>query len=131
MGEEQASVTPFLFFTDHNAELAKAVREGRRREFSGFSQFSDPKLLAKLPDPNDIDTFDRSKPSPDKARAAEREQLYRRLLALRRNEIVPRLRGARAVDASALGPAAVLAQWTMGDKSCSSIASNLGQVVVR
>jgi maltooligosyltrehalose trehalohydrolase len=130
MGEEQASVTPFLFFTDHNAELARAVREGRRREFSGFSQFSDPKLLAKLPDPNDIATFDRSKPSPDKARAAEREQLYRHLLALRRTEIVPRLRGARAVDASALGPAAVLAQWRMGDGSLLTIGTNLGSMLV-
>jgi maltooligosyltrehalose trehalohydrolase len=130
MGEEQASVTPFLFFTDHNAELAQAVREGRRREFSGFSQFSDPKLLAKLPDPNDINTFDRSKPSPDKAHAAEREQLYRRLLALRRTEIVPRLHGAHAVDASAFGPAAVQAQWRMGDGSLLTIATNLGPMLV-
>ena len=27
---------PFLFFTDHNQELAKLVREGRRREFAAF-----------------------------------------------------------------------------------------------
>ncbi len=33
MGEESASRTPFLFFTDHSAELADAVREGRRNEF--------------------------------------------------------------------------------------------------
>ncbi len=64
MGEEAASVSPFLFFTDHNPELAKAVREGRRREFMGFSQFSDPALLAKLADPNELSTFDRSKPEP-------------------------------------------------------------------
>ena len=36
MGEEDASRTPFLFFTDHGAELADAVREGRRSEFSQF-----------------------------------------------------------------------------------------------
>ena len=49
MGEETASVTPFLFFTDHNADLAEAVREGRRREFGAFSQFSDAKLLDGVP----------------------------------------------------------------------------------
>jgi len=31
MGEEGASTTPFLYFTDHHGELARAVREGRRR----------------------------------------------------------------------------------------------------
>jgi maltooligosyltrehalose trehalohydrolase len=130
MGEEQASVTPFLFFTDHNEQLAQAVREGRRREFSGFAQFSDPKFLAKLPDPNDFGTFDRSKPVPDKTHAAERERLYRHLLTLRRTEIVPRLVGARAVNAGALGLAAVLAQWTMGDGSLLTIATNLGSEAV-
>ena len=130
MGEEQASVTPFLFFTDHNEQLAQAVREGRRREFSGFAQFSDPTLLAKLPEPNDLRTFDRSKPTPDGVRAAERERLYRRLLTLRRTEIVPRLIGARAVNAVVLGQAAVLAQWTMGDGSLLTVATNLGSAAV-
>lgn len=126
MGDEQASTSPFLFFTDHNAELAQAVREGRRREFAGFSQFSDPKLLARLSDPNDVGTFDKSKPVPDASQGTTREELYRRLLALRRSEIVPRLRGARATDAVVLGPAAVLAQWRMGDNSLLTIACNLG-----
>jgi maltooligosyltrehalose trehalohydrolase len=127
MGEEQASVAPFLFFTDHNEALAQAVREGRRREFSGFSQFSDPRLLAQLPDPNALGTFERSKAIPDAANAAERERLYKQLLTLRRSEIVPRLEGAQALDARAIGAAAVLAQWRMGDESRLVIACNLGQ----
>jgi maltooligosyltrehalose trehalohydrolase len=126
MGEEQASEAPFLFFTDHNEALAQAVREGRRREFSGFSQFSDPKLLAQLSDPNAIGTFERSKVVPDATNAAEREQLYKQLLALRQSEIVPRLAGTQALDARAIGAAAVVAQWRMGDKSLLVIASNLG-----
>jgi malto-oligosyltrehalose trehalohydrolase len=126
MGEEQASVSPFLFFTDHNPELAKAVREGRRREFAGFSQFSDPKLLAKVPDPNAVATFDRSKPEPAATQADARRALYRKLLELRRTEIVPRLRGARAIAANAVGEAAVVAQWRMSDNSRLVIASNLG-----
>ena len=126
MGEEQASPTPFLFFTDHNQDLARAVRDGRRKEFAGFSQFSDPLLLEKIPDPNAIDTFDRSKPAPDGTRGTDRERLYRRLLALRRAEIVPRLEGAHAIEARAVGPAAVLARWRMGDGATLTIASNLG-----
>ena len=131
MGEETASQSPFLFFTDHNAELAKAVREGRRREFSGFSQFSDPALLAQLPDPNDAATFEKSKPVADGDRSLERERLYRKLLALRRTEIVPRLAGARALDAAPIGPAAVVAQWRMADGMVLTIATNLASCPVQ
>jgi 1,4-alpha-glucan branching enzyme len=126
MGEETASTTPFFFFTDHNEELAKAVREGRRREFAGFAQFSDPKLLNQMPDPNAAETFDGSKPIADRTNARHRQQLYRTLLALRRAEIVPRLADTRAHDAEAVGPAAVTAHWRMGDASTLILASNLG-----
>jgi maltooligosyltrehalose trehalohydrolase len=125
MGEEVASTAPFLFFTEHSAELAKAVREGRRREFAKFSQFSDSKNLDQIPDPNAANTFERSKPVVDPARGGERERLYRDLLALRQTEIVPRLAGARAVDARAVGSAAVTACWRMGDSTLLTIAVNL------
>jgi maltooligosyltrehalose trehalohydrolase len=102
------------------------VREGRRREFAKFSQFSDPKNLDQIPDPNAAATFDRSKPVADSGAAGERERLYRDLLTLRRTEIVPRLAGARAADARAVGPAAVAASWRMGDDALLTIAVNLG-----
>lgn len=126
MGEPSASPSPFLFFTDHNEELAKAVREGRRREFAHFSMFADPQSLARIPDPNGIETFQRSKPIADPAEGGEREELYRQLLTLRRNEIIPRLDGARALSARGIEPAAVIAQWRMGDGASLTIASNLG-----
>ena len=125
MGDDQASQSPFLFFTDHNPDLARAVREGRRREFARFAQFSEPQQLKRIPDPNAPETFERSRSAPHSADAEKRESLYRRLLALRRNEIVPRLDGARALDANAVGPAAVLARWRMGDGAVLVLASNL------
>jgi maltooligosyltrehalose trehalohydrolase len=128
MGEIQASLSPFLFFTDHNAELAQAVREGRRREFSSFAEFSAPETLARISDPNAIDTFERSKPVPNPNIARQREQLYRRLLSLRHGEIVPRLDGARAIDATAVGPAAVLARWQLGDGAQLVLACNFDTV---
>jgi maltooligosyltrehalose trehalohydrolase len=124
-GEEDASPSPFLFFTDHNARLADAVREGRKREFSSFPQFSDEKLLAALPDPNAVATFEQSRPQPDVV-AAARFELYQRLLDIRHREIIPRLKGARAVDAHVLGDASVAASWRMADESVLSIACNLG-----
>jgi maltooligosyltrehalose trehalohydrolase len=130
MGEEQASVAPFLFFTDHNPDLAKAVREGRRREFAEFSKFSNSEHLAKISDPNLVDTFERSKPIAHPAHAGERERLYRHLLALRHTEIVPRLDGARALDARAIGPAAVLARWRLGEGSLLILGSNFAATPV-
>lgn len=35
MGEPWQAQSPFLFFTDYAPPLDEAVREGRRREFSG------------------------------------------------------------------------------------------------
>jgi maltooligosyltrehalose trehalohydrolase len=125
MGEELASRTPFLFFTDHNSDLAKAVREGRRRELASFAPRHDAEYLASIPDPNNPDTFERSKPDPDKSLGSRREALYKELLAIRQAEIVPRLHDMQALDAHAIGPAAVVARWQVGDYALLTIGTNL------
>jgi len=52
-GEEWGASTPFPYFCDHaDPELARAVREGRRREFAAFGW--DPEAI---PDPGDPATF--------------------------------------------------------------------------
>jgi maltooligosyltrehalose trehalohydrolase len=127
MGEETASRTPFLFFTDHSAELACAVREGRRAEFARFPQFADPEQRKRIPDPNAPDTFTASIPRANSADGETREALYRRLLALRREEIVPRLARASAIEARAVGEKAVQAWWRLGDDSVLTIATNLSE----
>jgi maltooligosyltrehalose trehalohydrolase len=126
MGEEDASQAPFQFFTDHHGELADAVREGRRKEFASFAAFSDPAQRETIPDPNAAETFERSRPQPDAQRGNERHALYQRLLRLRREHIVPRLNGGKAVGAHAIGPSAVLARWELGDRAVLTLASNLG-----
>jgi maltooligosyltrehalose trehalohydrolase len=56
-GEEWGASTPFLFFTDHqDPELARAVAEGRCREFAAFNWNS-----ADIPHPQAPETFERSK----------------------------------------------------------------------
>ncbi len=95
MGEEDASDAPFFYFTDHHGELAETVREGRRREFAKFPGFSDPARREEIPDPNAPETFARSLPEPDARHGQSRRALYRRLLDIRRREIVPRLSTAQ------------------------------------
>ncbi|SDV47656.1 malto-oligosyltrehalose trehalohydrolase [Chitinasiproducens palmae] len=134
MGEEYGSEDPFLFFTDYEGELADAVREGRRREFAKFAAFNDPERRERIPDPNDHRTFAASRAMPADANGAGEtnatldawRRFYRRGLALRHAQIVPRLEDARATGARALSDKAVFAQWRMNDATTLSIALNLG-----
>ena len=96
MGEEFAASTPFLFFCDFGAELATAVRDGRRKEFSAFERFSDPAKLASIPDPNAEATFACSKLKWNEVGEEghhEWHRLYSDLLEIRRKAIVPHLAG--------------------------------------
>jgi maltooligosyltrehalose trehalohydrolase len=61
MGQEWACTSPFQFFTDHESDLGKRVTEGRRKEFANFRAFTDPVLREKIPDPQDPQTFYRSR----------------------------------------------------------------------
>jgi maltooligosyltrehalose trehalohydrolase len=82
-GEEWAASSPFCYFTDHqDAELGRAVSEGRRREFAAFGW--EP---AQVPDPQHPVTFERSRldwAELDKEPHAEMLAWHRQLLALRR-----------------------------------------------
>ncbi len=122
MAEERFCRTPFQFFTDHHGELAKAVREGRRREFADFTAFSGE----QVPDPNALETFTTSRPDP-----AGDSALHRELLAVRHRSIVPRLAGARSLGGNVAGPAAIVARWRMGDGAVLTIATNLGSEALR
>lgn len=83
-GEEWNASAPFLYFTDHSeGELAEAVRNGRRREFSGFGWKPED-----IPDPQDELTFTRSKldwAEPEKPEGKDMLQWYRNLAAFRRS----------------------------------------------
>jgi maltooligosyltrehalose trehalohydrolase len=130
MGEEWGATAPFLFFTGfRDPELAKAVREGRRKEFAHFAAFQDEAARERIPDPNDPATFERSRPDFAEAGRPPHDAIlahHKALLAIRRAEIIPRLRGAMAQGAEPVGEAAVLARWRMGDGAVLTIATNLG-----
>lgn len=136
MGEEWGSSCPFLYFTDHEDELAKAVRDGRRAEFASFSKYSDPETRQQIPDPNAISTFLQSKvdiPTHIDQEAliaprTEREHwwsLYHELLQLRHEHIVPNLPGTRAAGVTIIGLRALCASWVLGNGELLSIYLNL------
>ena len=94
MGEEWAARTPFLFFCDFGPELAEAVSNGRREEFSRFAAFEQAEVRARIPDPNAESSFAASHlDRAERGRPGHREALaaVRALLALRARCIVPHL----------------------------------------
>lgn len=123
MGDEVNAAEPFLFFTDHHGELAEAVREGRRSEFADFAAFHDPEQRERIPDPNAVTTFEQSKPSFIEN---EHTQLYRHLLGLRHQHVVPHLPGSVALGAQVLADRAVTARWRLGNGRVLQIDLNLG-----
>ena len=87
MGQEWAATSPFLFFTDHEEELGRKITAGRREEFGSFTAFRDPARRARIPDPQDPETFARSRlvwPEIGRPPHDGVHRLYQRLLALRR-----------------------------------------------
>lgn len=131
MGQEWGETRPFQFFTDFQGNLADAVREGRRREFARWPQFSDPKLRDEIPDPNAIATFERSKLDWRycEAPAGQRHRSFvRSLIEIRHREIVPRLGNIKG-DAGSfelLGISGVRISWKMGDGTVLEMVLNLG-----
>ncbi|MBI1378388.1 MAG: malto-oligosyltrehalose trehalohydrolase [Frankiales bacterium] len=99
MGEEWGATTPWCFFSSFtDPELARAVTEGRRGEFSDHGW--DP---AAVPDPQDPATRDRSVLAREERLTGEHARLldwYRALIALRSAPDGPGSASASAHDAS-------------------------------
>jgi malto-oligosyltrehalose trehalohydrolase len=117
MGEEWGASAPFLFFCDFGAELAEAVRNGRRAEFGRMAAFADAAARERIPDPNAEATFAASKldwSERERAPHAQWLALHRELLALRRRWIVPRLPQARAGRYDIAAPGLLHVAWPLG-----------------
>ena len=112
-GQEFGATAPFLYFADHNPELAEAVQKGRSEFVKQFPSLTSDAAQARLPVPHDPQTFERCKLNWD-----EREthtvfvRLHRDLLALRRSEAAFRAQDAAMVDGAVLGPELFVLRYT-------------------
>jgi 1,4-alpha-glucan branching enzyme/maltooligosyltrehalose trehalohydrolase len=134
MGEEWGATQPFPFFADFEPELAEKVREGRRREFAKFPTFRDEAARARIPDPcADATVKSAVLDWAVAAQGGHREWLawYRDLLALRRREIVPRLRGMTGCSGTfqPIGECAIRADWRLGDGARLTLLANFGDAI--
>lgn len=112
-GQEFGATAPFLYFADHNPELAEAVQKGRSEFVKQFPSLTSDVAQARLPVPHDPQTFERCKLNWD-----EREthtvfvRLHRDLLALRRSEAAFRAQDVAMVDGAVLGPELFVLRYT-------------------
>jgi maltooligosyltrehalose trehalohydrolase len=135
MGEEWASLRPFAFFCDFEPGLSDSVREGRRREFAHLPEFQDEAARERIPDPTASSTFAVSRLDWAESRQEPHSRWlarYRRLLELRKREIVPRLAGMPPFAGSyqVLGPRAVSVEWRLGDGSRLRLLANFAEAVL-
>src|SRR5438309_3846992 len=63
-GQEFAASSPFFYFGDLNPELAGLVRRDRHDFLSQFASLATAEMQARIPAPNDPETFARSKLDP-------------------------------------------------------------------
>ncbi len=129
MGQEWASARPFLFFCNLGPDLEEPVREGRRREFASFPEFSNPEARARIPDPNAPETFEASKldwAAREAGEHAEMLALHRKLLGLRQTELAVRLRKTPGGGTVAWREgAAMMLVWPLGDGSTLTLVANM------
>jgi len=82
-GEEWAASSPFQYFADHeDAELARLVSAGRKKEFAAFGWGPE-----QIPDPEKRETFERSRLNWTERNEGEHGEMlawYRKLIGLRK-----------------------------------------------
>jgi maltooligosyltrehalose trehalohydrolase len=115
MGEEWNASQPFPFFCDFSGDLARAVSEGRRKEFAAFPEFQDPEKRETIPDPQAHSTFESAKldwSALSEAGHANCLEWYQRVLRARREVLWPRVTEfTRGGEYSVLAPGAVRVRW--------------------
>lgn len=126
MGEEYGESRPFLFFTDFHGDLARAVREGRAKEFADHA--------GKRSDPNAPETFQRSKLNWKQQHSEEGKAwlaFTRELLLLRQKHIVPLLSAARESSGTVLqtAPGFIAVSWRFPGGTLS-LALNISATTV-
>jgi maltooligosyltrehalose trehalohydrolase len=86
MGQEWGATSPFPYFTDHPGEVGQNIRQGRLKEFSSKNASYGEDVLARMPDPQAVSTFESARLKWDE-RSEPRHRgilaLYRECLQLR------------------------------------------------
>ena len=126
MGEEDASRTPFYYFTDHQDGLADAVREGVAANSQNSRHSRTPPGAKRFLIPMRRRHSRHRCRGPTRNAARHGANFIAASWRCARPISSPRLAGTQSLKASAIGRAAVEAAWRLGDGTTLTIATNLG-----
>jgi maltooligosyltrehalose trehalohydrolase len=102
-GQEFGASSPFLYFADHEAELAAAVEKGRREFMAQFPSLAASDAQSRMPAPHDPATFERCTLHWDERDLhVTHRRLHEDLLALRRGDVAFSQQKPGAVDGAVL-----------------------------
>jgi maltooligosyltrehalose trehalohydrolase len=124
-GQEFGASSPFLYFADHNPELAKLVARGRKEGLKQFPSIESEEAI--LDDPARQETFLRSKLDfSERVKNAGTYELHRDLIRLRKQDPVFSKPRARGVDGAVLGQEAFVLRFFGENGEDRLLIVNLG-----
>ncbi|WP_208430463.1 DUF3459 domain-containing protein [Methyloceanibacter sp. wino2] len=129
MGDEYGETKPFLFFTDFQGDLAKAVVKGRRADFGSHESYANAAAGKEIPNPNALETFERSVLAPADT---PRLDLVKRLLSARKAHVIPHMTsigGHAGTVAARQGPAFTVS-WDLEGSGTLALTANLSDAPV-
>jgi maltooligosyltrehalose trehalohydrolase len=98
-GQEFGASTPFYYFSDHDPELAKLVREGRAQFTQQFRSLATPEMQSFVKDPGNPSVFEQCKLDlGERERHRPVYDLHKDLLRLRREDPVFSAQAPRGLD---------------------------------
>ncbi|HEV8658945.1 MAG TPA: malto-oligosyltrehalose trehalohydrolase [Thermoanaerobaculia bacterium] len=125
-GQEFGSSSPFLYFADHERELAEKVANGRREFLRQFPSIES--VETQLARPDDVKTFQRSKlKSDERTHNRESIDLHRDLIALRREDRTISQQRSDILEGAVIGDAAFVLRWLTGGDDDRLLVVNLGR----
>jgi maltooligosyltrehalose trehalohydrolase len=115
-GQEFGASTPFLYFADHEGDLAAAVHKGRAEFVSQFPSMKSPQAQGLIPAPHDPATFERCKLRwEERSTHAAVLQLHKDLLSLRTTDVAFRRQEPGAVDGAVIGEETFVLRYATAD----------------
>jgi maltooligosyltrehalose trehalohydrolase len=112
MGQEFAASTPFLYFADHQPDLAELVRKGRAEFLEQFRSYAMPETQAILNNPESVATFEKCKLDfTERERHRQIYDMHQDLLKLRRTDKRFSAQAPRGVDGAVLGDEAFVLRY--------------------
>jgi maltooligosyltrehalose trehalohydrolase len=126
-GQEFAASAPFLYFADHEPELAELVEKGRGDFVRQFPSLQDEQTSAIRPAPHDVKTFESCKLDfGERERHRASYDLTKDLLRLRREDPTFAAQRSDWLHGAVLGPEAFVLRYAAGTGGDRLVLVNLG-----